>query len=86
MNVHTILFRLLLICLVFSGCEQAGSKAELCIQKGDFNATLIESGELMAVNARSVLVPYVGWKYGWQFKITGMVEHGAHVQKGDSVG
>ncbi len=86
MNVHTVLFRLLLICLVFSGCEQAGSKAELCIQKGDFNATLIESGELMAVNARSVLVPYVGWKYGWQFKITGMVEHGAHVQKGDSVG
>ncbi len=86
MNVHTILFRLLLICLVFSGCGKAGSKAELCIEKGDFSATLHESGELLAVNARSVLVPYVGWKYGWQFKITGMVDHGAHVQKGDSIG
>jgi len=86
MNVHTILFRLLLICLVFSGCGRTGSKAELCIEKGDFSATLNESGELLAVNARSVLIPYIGWKYGWQYKITGMMDHGSHVQKGDSVG
>ena len=86
MNVHTILFRLLLICLVFSGCKRTGSKAELCIEKGDFSATLNESGELLAVNARSVLIPYIGWKYGWQYKITGMMDHGSHVHKGDSVG
>ena len=80
-NLHYIL----MVCIVLNGCHKAGTNADLCIQKGDFEATLTETGELLAVNAKSVLVPYVGWKYGWQYKITGMVEHGSLVKEGDSV-
>ena len=80
-NLHYIL----MVCIVLNGCHKAGTNADLCIQKGDFEATLTETGELLAVNARSVLVPYVGWKYGWLYKIIEMEEHGSHVKVGDSV-
>ena len=30
-------------------------------------------------------MPYVGWEYGWQFRITGLAEHGSKVYEGDSV-
>lgn len=86
MKAHTIILGFLLSILAIYSCESTHPNADLCIQKGDFTATLNESGELMAVNARSVLVPYIGWKYGWQFKITGMLDHGTQVHKGDSIG
>ena len=85
MKAVTCRFRYLLFCLVLYGCVNQDNNKDLCILKGDFNATLSESGELLAVNSRSVVIPYIGWKYGWQFKITGMVEHGTHVQEGDSI-
>jgi multidrug efflux pump subunit AcrA (membrane-fusion protein) len=66
-------------------CNQAEKPENRCIHKGDFTASLTESGELLAVNARSVLVPYIGWKYGWQFRLTGLLEHGSLVKAGDSV-
>lgn len=76
---------LLLICLSLFACSRTDHSTELYIRKGDFDASLVETGELMAVNARSVLVPYIGWQYGWQFRITGMVDHGTHVKEGDSI-
>lgn len=85
MSLRAFFSALVLSCILFTGCRNAGSGPGYCIQQGDFSATLTESGELLAVNARSVLVPYIGWKYGWQFKLTGLVEHGAHVNEGDSV-
>jgi HlyD family secretion protein len=76
---------LLLICLGLFACSRHDHSLEYSIRKGDFNASLVETGELLAVNARSVLVPYIGWQYGWQFRITGMVDHGTHVKEGDSI-
>jgi multidrug efflux pump subunit AcrA (membrane-fusion protein) len=73
------------ICLVLPACKPSNQNSELCIKKGFFQATLTETGELLAVNARSVLMPYVGWQYGWQFKLTGLAEHGSQVHEGDSV-
>lgn len=70
---------------MFQGCNQSEHQENRCIQKGDFTSSLTESGELLAVNARSVLVPYIGWKYGWQFRLTGLLEHGTLVKAGDSV-
>ena len=49
-------------------------------------ATLTETGELQTVNARVVTIPHFGWQYGWEFKITGLVEHGTLVSEGDSIG
>jgi HlyD family secretion protein len=85
MKIKVILNYLMSVCMVLNACHNSSTQTELCIQKGNFKATLTETGELQAVNARSVLVPYVGWKYGWQYKITGLVEHGSHVVAGDSV-
>ena len=78
-------WQIIVLCMVISACDRADHPSELCILKGDFDATVIEAGELMAVKAKPILMPYVGWKYGWQFKITEMVEHGAMVMKGDTV-
>jgi multidrug efflux pump subunit AcrA (membrane-fusion protein) len=88
MNVRkTICISILVwgICLTFPACRKSTQNNDLCIQKGFFQATLTESGELLALNARSVLMPYVGWQYGGRFKLTGLVEHGTQVHKGDSV-
>ena len=76
---------MLLICLGLFACSKHDHNLEYSIRKGDFNASLVETGELLAVNARSVLVPFIGWQYGWQFRITGMVDHGTHVKEGDSI-
>lgn len=73
------------IIMLLHACSSGDKIPAYCIQQGDFEATLTETGELLAVNARSVLMPYLGWKYGWQFKITGLAEHGSEVHKGDSV-
>ena len=78
-------YKLLLLCLGLFTCGRPDQSTNYYIQKGNFDASLVESGELLAVNARSVLVPYIGWQYGWQFRITGMVEHGTHVKEGDSI-
>ena len=71
--------------MLLSACGNPEHSGELRVHKGDFDATLVESGELMAVKAKPILMPYVGWKYGWQFKITDMVEHGSIVAAGDTV-
>ena len=78
-------YRLLLLCLGLFTCGRPDQSTNYYIRKGNFDASLVESGELLAVNARSVLVPYIGWQYGWQFRITGLVEHGTHVKEGDSI-
>jgi hypothetical protein len=44
------------------------------IKKGDFIATINETGELEAVNSRIITVPFIGWKYGSQLKIIGLAE------------
>ena len=85
MKKINVSYRLLLICLGLFACSKHDHNLEYSIRKGDFNASLVETGELLAVNARSVLVPFIGWQYGWQFRITGMVDHGTHVKEGDSI-
>ena len=85
MKTDVRIYGVLFIFLMLSGCKKAVNNTDLCIQKGDFNATLIETGELQAVKAKPVLVPYVGWKYGWLFRITELAEHGSHIEEGDTV-
>jgi len=70
---------------LLQGCNHRENQENRCIKKGDFTSSMTESGELLAVNARSVLVPYIGWKYGWQYRLTGLLEHGTQVRSGDSV-
>jgi RND family efflux transporter MFP subunit len=53
--------------------------------KGSFRQSVIEGGELQAINASYIKMPRIAWQYGYQFKIIGLAEHGKIVHKGDSI-
>jgi hypothetical protein len=52
---------------------------------GSFRQSVIETGELDATKASFIMMPRIGWQYGYQFKIIGLEEHGKTVHRGDSV-
>jgi multidrug efflux pump subunit AcrA (membrane-fusion protein) len=55
------------------------------VLKGPFRQSVIETGELQAVNSSSLSMPRINYIYGYNFKIVGLAEHGKNVQKGDPV-
>ncbi|HEC45006.1 MAG TPA: HlyD family efflux transporter periplasmic adaptor subunit [Bacteroides sp.] len=71
--------------LLMLSCGQGEEIRQYSIQQGEFQASLTETGELQAVVAKHIIMPFLGWKYGYRNKITGMVEHGSDVEEGDSV-
>ena len=55
------------------------------VLKGPFRQSVIETGELQAVNASTLSMPRINYIYGYNFKIVGLAEHGKNVYKGDPV-
>ena len=55
------------------------------VLKGPFRQSVIETGELQAVNASTISMPRINYIYGYNFKIVGLAEHGKSVRKGDPV-
>jgi HlyD family secretion protein len=55
------------------------------ILKGPFRRSVIETGELQSVNAVTLTMPNIDYKYGSRMKIIDLAEHGKNVQKGDPV-
>ena len=55
------------------------------VMKGPFRQSVIETGELQAVNASYISMPRINYIYGYNYKIIGLAEHGKKVQKGDPV-
>lgn len=55
------------------------------VMKGPFRQSVIETGELQAVNAFFLSMPRINYIYGYNFKIIGLAEHGKNVNKGDIV-
>jgi HlyD family secretion protein len=55
------------------------------VKKGPFRQSVIETGELQAVNASFLSMPRINYIYGYSFKIIGLAEHGKNVHKGDPV-
>jgi HlyD family secretion protein len=53
--------------------------------KGHFRQSVIETGELQAVNASYLMMPRINFIYGYSFKVIGLAEHGKLVHKGDQV-
>jgi len=78
-----VLFFLLLILLVYS-CKNRRHD-DYSVLSGNFMQSVIQSGEIEAVKASFIPMPQIDWKYGYQFKIIGLLEHGKTVHKGDSV-
>ena len=54
------------------------------INKGTFHQTVIETGELAAVETKAFVMPRYG-DYWYQMKIIGILDHGTEVKAGDSI-
>lgn len=73
-----------LILLLF-GCKNVDDISSNSVKKGDFVASQIETGELVAVKSVGIQMPFIGWKYGWRYKIVELAEHGDKIPKGEIV-
>lgn len=54
------------------------------IEKGSFSQTIVETGELAAIQTRAFLMPRFG-RYWSEMKIIGMLDQGTPVDAGDSI-
>lgn len=78
-------FIAVLVLIVLFACHRQEDGKFYAIHKGQFKASITQSGELQAVKAKPIIMPFVGWRYGYRYKIIGLLEHGAKVSKGDSI-
>ena len=78
---------LILLCsLAFFSCQ---SKIDINIEtyrvaRGEFLASVTETGELKAVNSEMISAPSIDWRFG-ALKITRLVEDGDQVAAGDVI-
>lgn len=73
---------LLWILILFVGC---GKKSGEATEANDAKGTkIIETGELAAIDTRSIIMQHYG-RYWYQMKIIGILKHGSIVQQGDSI-
>jgi len=79
---NVIIGLLLLIGALFS-CQQKDISIKK-ILRGTFFQTIVETGELDAVNSKSFVMPRYG-RYWYEMKIIGLLEHGTIVSIGDSL-
>ena len=55
------------------------------VMNGAFRQSVIEAGELQAINSSTISMPRINPVYGYSFKIISMAEHGKTVKKGEPV-
>jgi HlyD family secretion protein len=73
-----------LLQLINTACNR-DQVSRYSVIKGPFRQSVIETGELQAVNASFLSMPRINYIYGYNFKIIGLAEHGKKVHKGDTV-
>lgn len=85
MNKYTLskICSLLIVLILFSSCENDLIKDILSGEK-EKGKTIIETGELAAVNSKSFILTRYGQRW-YQMKIIGILEHGSIVNEGDSI-
>ncbi len=77
---------MLIFLVFFSGISCSREQGSMySVMKGPFRQSVIETGELQAVNASFLGMPRINYIYGYNFKIIGLAEHGKNVHKGDTV-
>ena len=82
--IRILHFFLLAGITVFSFCCKVGAPQSV-VKSGPFRVSLVETGELLAVNSRVVVMPMFDWDYG-EPKLTELAKEGITVKKGDVVG
>ena len=85
--LRNILLRYLLITVLFLISVTCARKQDTgySVMKGPFRQSVIETGELKAVNAAFLSMPRINSIYGYNFKIIGLADHGKDVHKGEEV-
>lgn len=78
------IYWLMLIALAFFFACNGKMDSTSGQQRGSDGTTIIETGELAAINSISFIIPRYG-RHWYQMKIIGLLEHGAIVKKGDSI-
>lgn len=75
---------IIVMCLLPVACNRK-QESGYSVMKGHFRQSVIETGELEAVNASYLGMPRINYEYGYSFKIIGLAEHGKNVHKGEPV-
>ncbi|HPF02033.1 MAG TPA: efflux RND transporter periplasmic adaptor subunit [Bacteroidales bacterium] len=81
---YTCVILLTVDCLALASCNGKQESA-YTVMKGPFRQSVIETGELEAVNAYTVSMPRINYVYGSRFKIIGLTGYGEKVRKGEPV-
>ena len=81
LHIYNQFLLLLIIPILFSCKKSIGSDGERITSDG---TVIVETGELAAVNSRSVVVNRYGRQL-YQMKIVGLLDHGEIVKEGDSI-
>lgn len=71
--------------LFISNISCKKSESGYMVMRGPFRQSVIETGELQAVNSSTLTMPRINYIYGYNFKVVGLAEHGKNVHKGDPV-
>jgi HlyD family secretion protein len=79
------LYLILLIIFLITGSCTRNQDNKYSVIKGHFIQSVIETGELQAVNASYLTMPRINYEYGYNFKIIGLAEYGKQVHKGEAV-
>jgi HlyD family secretion protein len=74
----------LLLIFFVASCSN-NSETDYRVKKGKFEASVTETGDLQAVNARVINMPYVSWWYANDFKVLSLRTHGSQIKKGDTI-
>jgi len=69
--------------LVTAGC--GGGSDSYTVKRGVFRQSITETGELAAVRHNSIIMPMIGFEYGYEYKILNLAEQGKLVKTGDTV-
>ena len=79
------LFVIGMLCLLMATACQKVVYDRTRVQRGQFRATLTETGELQALRSKVIIAPNYDWDYG-RPQIVALAEEGTLVQEGDWVG
>jgi HlyD family secretion protein len=68
-------------------CHTSDDENDYIVKKGKFEASIVETGDLQAVNARMINMPFIDYRFAQvnDFKILSLREHGTPVKKGDTI-
>jgi HlyD family secretion protein len=81
---HITCLSIALLSLLSISCNR-NQGSGYSVMKGPFRQSVIETGELQAVNASYLVMPRINYIYGYNLKLVGLAEHGKTVHKGDPV-